>query len=103
VGERSGVDLRNGEGEGVSLMPAQAGLIIRELLGVSDMAFWASSVEGDGVVRRQPFQHRRIALAGGARSLGRGRGEWSCRGYGTVAHARIAGEEAVPCGATRLN
>lgn len=40
VGERSGVLLlRNGEGEGVSLMPApQAGLIIRGLFGVSDMA-----------------------------------------------------------------
>jgi len=37
---------------------------MRELLGVSDMAFWASDVEDNGVGRRQPFQQRRIALAG---------------------------------------
>lgn len=39
MGERSGVFLRKGEGEGVSLMPLpQAGLMVLGLFGVSDMA-----------------------------------------------------------------
>lgn len=39
MGERSGVFLRKGDGEGVSLSPLpQAGLIVLGLFGVSDMA-----------------------------------------------------------------
>jgi hypothetical protein len=39
MGERSGVFLRKGDGEGVSLSPLpQAGLMMRGLFGVSDMA-----------------------------------------------------------------
>jgi hypothetical protein len=46
VGERSGLCLRKGDGDGFSLMPAPSvGLIIRELLGVSDIASSKKVVE----------------------------------------------------------
>ena len=39
TGERNGVFLKNGEGDGLSLIPGpRVGLIILELLGVSDIA-----------------------------------------------------------------
>jgi hypothetical protein len=49
TGERSGACLKNGEGDGLSLMPApRVGLIILELFGVSDIASSKIVVEKDG-------------------------------------------------------
>jgi hypothetical protein len=49
TGERSGAFLKKGDGEGWSLMPCpSAGLIIRELDGVSDIASSKTVVEVEG-------------------------------------------------------
>jgi hypothetical protein len=48
TGERNGVFFKNGEGDGLSLMPApRAGLIILQLFGVSDIASSKRVVEED--------------------------------------------------------